>query len=322
MKGFLMKAKFVMLIVLLIAVTALPASAQCEGSGVVNCVTADSDGVVLSAGADSFTIAAGVRVANAVGSAVEAGDGDDVVVNDGMISSRVRGVDGGFGNDTIINRGTIRDGYVGIFAFAGNDNIENHSTLNAVTNGIEASEPGDGDIVLNNGTINALRGTGIIAFGTVTNNGRIAGANHGIINGGTTINSGRITATYGDAIQGTDGTNDVITNSTSGNLRGTYGINGLGGNDIINNYGVVRGIIEGWSGNDTITLYSGSVQGIVTGGSDFDTLVFAQTVTANDYAWISEALATADPLEGSITINRVTYRWSYFETIVNNLVVQ
>lgn len=305
----------------LFGLTAFPAAAQCDAG--LPCVLNDSAGMVLTGGDDVLEIPFGVRVANPVGSAIESGDGNDYITNNGAISSKVRGIDGGFGNDTLINNGTIREGWVGIWGFAGNDTITNTGTINALENGVVASEGGDYDTVINSGTIQAIRDTGVVGFGNLTNNGRIAGGSHGVAFGGTIINNGRVNATYGDALRGSDDSDDTITNNASGNIRGgTFGMNGLSGNDTLINYGSVRGGIQGWWGDDTVILYGGTVQGLISGGEDFDTLIFAQTVTASEYARISEALATADPNNGQITINRVTYRWAYFELIENQLTVQ
>jgi hypothetical protein len=286
-------------------------------------VLAESGGIVLSDSADVFTVDAGITVSNGVGSGVEAGGGNDQITNNGVISSLVFGIDGGVGNDTLTNNGEIRDGEVGLYGSRGDDSLTNNGTIIGVTNGIEGGV--GNNTVINNGAINALVRSGILNTGSVTNNpgGQIYGWSHGIEAGGRIVNSGYTNGTLGHGILGSSG-RDTIINTAEGIASGGsgVGINAWSGNDTIENYGLVEGDINGWLGNDRIIIYGGVVTGVISGGADRNTLVFAAMVSAQDLVSLSQRLADADPNLGSITINGVTYHWAYFSTIENRLVAR
>jgi hypothetical protein len=284
---------------------------------------AESGGIVLGDSADVFTVDAGITVSNGVGSGVEAGGGNDQITNNGVISSLVFGIDGGVGNDSLTNNGEIRDGEVGLYGSRGDDTLTNNGVIIGVTNGIEGGV--GNNTVINTGTINALVRSGILNTGSVTNrpSGQIYGWSHGIEAGGNITNSGYTHGTLGHGILGSNG-RDTIVNTAEGIASGGsgVGINAWGGNDIIENYGLVEGDINGWLGNDRIIIYGGVVTGVISGGADRNTLVFAATVSAQDLASLSQRLADADPAIGSITINGVEYRWAYFSVIENKLVAR
>lgn len=317
--------KLLFLLVLMLGaslLTALPALADCDGAGVITCTTRDLSGIVLSDGPDNLTIASGVRVKNSIGNGVDAGYGDDYVLNEGEISSKVRGLFGDTGNDTLINRGSIVDGDAGIYGGIGNDTIENTGRIVARIVGIEAADvdaSADFDTVTNSGNINATTGDGILSYGRVVNSGRVNARDDGLV-GVDVSNSGRVIVYGGNAIRGTDATDDLLVNQASGYLQGVNGINGFDGNDTIINYGAVIGGLHGWSGDDTITLYAGTVQGEIDCGAGFDTLIIAFTVPANQIPDLS-AQIVPDPNEGrgSITIGRNTYNWRWCETVINQL---
>jgi hypothetical protein len=308
------------IIILSLVFFAIPVFADCDGVGTVVCGGDDGSGIILGSGADVLTIQAGVRVSNAAGSGVDARAGNDQVTNDGVVSSQVFGIDGYTGNDTLINNGEILDGEVGMYGNRGNDTITNNGSITAIQHGIEGGR--DVDTITNNGFITALVSDGIVGTGVIVNSptGQIIGGSHGINGSGRILNQGIAQGSVGSGLRGGVG-RDLIVNDASGSaIGGQYGINGWDGNDTILNYGYVETGINGWYGNDRIELYGGLVVGIISGGEDNDTLVFAMTVPANEIDALTATLEAANPGEGSIVINGVEIRWSFFEAIEVDLV--
>lgn len=317
------KIAFLLLAVIAaLLLTALPALADCDGAGVITCTTRDLSGIVLSDGNDNLTIQSGVRVRNSIGNGVDAGYGDDSILNQGDISSKVRGIFGDTGNDTLVNRGSIVDGDAGIYGGIGNDSIENSGRIVARVVGIEAADVdalADFDTVTNSGNINSTSGDGILSYGRVVNSGRVNARDDGLV-GVDVTNSGRVIVYGGNAIRGTNATDDRLVNEASGYLQGVNGINGFDGNDVIINSGAVIGGLHGWSGDDTITLLAGTVQGEIDCGQGIDTLIIAFSVPASQLADLS-AQIVPDPDEGrgSLTIGRNTYNWRWCENVVNQM---
>lgn len=81
-----------------------------------------------------------------------------------------------------------------------------------------------------------------------------------------------------------------------------------------------NGAIEAGSGDDLVEIGdNATINGLIDGGSGNDTLRFSKAVPAADLAGLQSALATADPVSDSITINGETYTWEDFEIIEDNL---
>jgi len=307
--------RFIILPLFFVVVGGALAQSGCNGSGTLVCSSPVFDGIKLGNSGDNLTINAGIRVENPVGAGVDALGGDDVVTNNGTIAALVWGIHGRAGNDRIINNGLITDGQTGVHGGAGSDTLENNGSIFASVTGVLLTERRETDTLINNGVINGLGREGAVVNGSVTNRGQISGGRHGVIAQDTT-NYGRIDGIGGDGVRGTENRGDTIINHADGLIVGAaYSINGLSGNDQIINYGDLVGSIQGWSGNDTVTLYGGEISDWIIGGADYDTLIFAIPVPADQIEWLSAELAAADPLRGELWVNGLRYQWQYFEVL-------
>jgi hypothetical protein len=214
------------------------------------------------------------------------------------------------GNDNITCTGTPTT----INGLAGNDSITNSGVLSGVILG------GDGnDTIINSGTAGTLFGGADNDSITNTNTGTVGGSIQGEEGNDFISNYGSVTSN----LIGNNG-NDTLSNSGTMNTI-------LGGddNDTISNSGSVTGYISGGTGNDTITLIDGTVAGIIyaddgytsTGSViDNDVLVFAQVVAVcSDFDALSAEISSADPVNGTITINTNVFTWNGFESLRNAL---
>ncbi|WDU59959.1 autotransporter outer membrane beta-barrel domain-containing protein [Pseudemcibacter aquimaris] len=171
--------------------------------------------------------------------------------------------------------GEIYGNFYGVFSNQ-NELIYNHGLISAT-----GASSGQGVVLADGGTINNYAGNG-------TTTGVIKGDLHGvfIVDGGIIINSGLISGTNGNGIWAEGET--TITNFEGGSIvGGTVAINGGAGNQDVINHGSITGDVNLGAGSDTYyAILDGaySIDGIVDGGSDEDT-VFFQTNSDVDFTF-------------------------------------
>jgi hypothetical protein len=212
--------------------------------------------------------------------------GDDHIVNDGQLDGYIWGA--GFGRDpnqtdTIINNGTVGDGLPnaatnddddGLWGSPGSDTIINNGTVNggsvsAITgDGDFFAGPTDHDTIINNGTVNGDINGDFTAIGNDTI------IINGVVNGDV----------YGDVSP----------------LLIALGGTTNGGNDsvILQNNGVVTGVIDGGPGQDTLTF-------------EF------QIEDYNEYQHVMDSLSGASAAGGSLTYGGHVFTWRNFEQLIN-----
>lgn len=332
---------------------------------------ADTNGINTGSGNDTITVNADTSVSAPSGvTAIDAGYGDDRLYQRGTINAVSDAIQLGRGNDTLYNYGsaTASDDGFGCHPGAGQTcTMYNYGSVTARNEVIDIVSSG-GRFVLRNsssGVITSqeqeavhLNGSGtheVINEGTLRVNVRQVIEEYG----GTLIlnNSGTIENTGGFPAVQSYTASDSITNRGRIIAVGGAAIYTHGGNDTINSYGTTqstnssanRGAIEAGSGNDIITVYSGSVADtssgvsieagtgsdsvIIRGGSipdlidgdevgssgDSDTLTFRFTGTQAEIDAFRSAMNGKSPSGGSVTWRNNTYRWSGFERIVLDL---
>jgi hypothetical protein len=258
---------------------------------------------------------------------VDGDSGNDIITNSGTLHFTI---DGGAGNDTLINSGTV-----GILLTGGadNDTLINSGRVNNTIFGDTGN-----DIIINSGTATlSIFGGADNDSITNTNTGTVGGfiqgeegndfiSNYGSVTSNLIGNDGKDTLSNSGTVNNLIGGDDNDTLSNSGTMNTI-----LGGddNDTISNSGSVTGYISGGTGNDTITLIDGTVAGIIyaddgytsTGSViDNDVLVFAQVVAVcSDFDALSAEISSADPVNGTITINTNVFTWNGFESLRNAL---
>ncbi len=229
---------------------------------------------------------------------------------------RASGANGGSGNMTAINRGTVNSLWLGITTWSdsGNATVINSgtvTTLVSLSDGLTAHSNSGSATVINSGTVNA------------TDDGISASSNSGTA---TVINSGTVTAVYNGVQVGANTPFSTVINS--GSLTTTHASRNaiLGGihSDLVINSGELNApnsglAIDTRAGDDTVIIEGGSVDGLIDGGDDTDSLAFSIVHGAEGFDRVVAALAAADPAGGSITINGETYTWSNFESLQNLL---
>ena len=274
-----------------------------DGGEVVVCDGADNDGLTTTDQADEVTVEPGADLTRAGNDVIRTEDGNDFVeINGGMITGPPTDdencIDLGSGvNELIMRDGTLRCGQ-GIRCLSG-------STCK---------------ITIEGGTIEGISqvGTGDEAIQTDDGDDEIY------------IRGGFLTATDG-VIEPINGNDTIII--TGGYLKqlddSNSAVQGNRGNDLISvSNATIDGLlatsenaINAGSEDDTVRLGTGAViLGDITGGPDFDTLVFEMGVTETVIPSLCSQLLAADPSEGEITINGLTYQWEQFEVILCELV--
>ena len=270
------------------------------------------------------------------------GDGSQLT-NSGAITAlgNAGGAEGAYieGNNTqIANGGTIdatgANWAAGVQVIGQATTIDNSGTLNACgpSEGYGLYVQSGGAQITNGGTINALsnsNGAAIVAYGDgvqITNDGTLDAqggqSGHGVyVSGGDAeiVNAGSITASGDTWAAGMEvyGAGAAITNS--GTITATNAIYTGGGSQSVTNSGTLNGDVLLGSGDDAFTAGGGSVDGLIDGGDDYDTLTFAFDVLDVDYAAVADLIATASPGGGTLTYGGATYLWRNFEELVNML---
>lgn len=296
---------------LVLFVLASPAWADCtvdgatsDGGNVVNCDTdapnPETIPIVGTANDDEITVGIGA----------------------GMDTAGNRAIDGAGGSDTIRVLGTNGP----------DDVIDNSDGTGQV---IYTSAPGEAVVIEVRGTtlLGNDKGVDVSATGGSTIidviDSTITTANQGVnLSAGSqadvvTIVRSTITSTGSrDAVE-TYGGNDIVT-ITDSTL--TSGSNDealeLGGDDdqvtIVRSTLVASGAdaVDGEAGNDIVRIGDEvDLTGLLSGGPDFDELVFQQTVSASDCATLEAELALLDPAGDSITIDGYFFQWEDFEVL-------
>jgi len=109
-----------------------------------------------------------------------------------------------------------------------------------------------------------------------------------------------------------------------GSSPGDAGVKSRGGNDqvIISDSLILAGdnSIELGNGNDIVTLGTGTeLEGLISCGSDFDTIVFAMEVPQNAVSAITALINSKNPSGDSITIDGLFFEWTDCESLVADL---
>jgi hypothetical protein len=287
-------------------VPAVPLLADCAvtgatGSGgqVVVCTASDTDGYDGTANGDEITIQPGATVTDpADDDAIIGNAGEDVItMNGGTVTAAMNdALAGGDGNDVItVHAGNLDGEEDAVDGDPGDDVLTvNGGVLVADEQCVDG---GDGDDTIN------------INGGTLTCDDEVLKGEAGAEN--ITITGGSLTSTGEDVID-TDEGDDVVSirnaTLTTQDEPGHVAIN-----------------LD--SGDDQLTLgdgavIQGNVEGLIEGGDDTDTLIFAMTVPEGDLAAVQAAIAAANPAGDSLTINGETYTWQNFESLVDQVEAQ
>lgn len=189
-----------------------------EGSSaeIINESTITSDGsiaVFVEGGSNQLVNRGEIR---ASGEAVKVEGTGNTIINYGRLTSDRDAVFLYDGGNTAINRGTIT-GLNGLSATDGGNRLENHGIIDVTGDGIYSGSFEAPDVVVNTGTIKAVRGLNLLGDeARAHNSGRIE-AEHGVVLGGYNNefrNSGVIRATdsgiYDDSFQAGE---NIIVNS-------------------------------------------------------------------------------------------------------------
>ncbi|MCA0457844.1 MAG: hypothetical protein LCI00_28015 [Chloroflexi bacterium] len=231
--------------------------------------------------------------------------------------------------DTVVTGAVFGDGIIG--GKAGNDTIINNGVTVASSDTTGTNGDIEGDVIaLGNGGDDVL-----------VNNGTVGGDMDGdtALNGDggndTIINSGVVDDDIdGDNASGDGGDDLMINNGTvGGDIQGDDNNDeqgSTGGNDLIVIAGTVEGKVDGdagvqTGGDDVVILQTGANGGgdntlYIYGQGGNDTLVFNFMVA--DQATIdtlSEQIANANPLRGSLEYNGQTFTWEGFEQVQESL---
>ncbi|MGI9533912.1 MAG: right-handed parallel beta-helix repeat-containing protein [Thermodesulfobacteriota bacterium] len=302
-------------------------------------VIGDTQGISARSGNDDITVNGGFILGNINDGIFTRGGEDTVTVNNGTIEG-FTGINTAADNDIIIINNVFIDGRVrGIRGGDGNDQItiESGTIIGATEFGI-GTEEGDDTVVINsNPGPTLIKGD---TQGILTSSG----------NDDVTVNGATIEGNINDGIFLSSG-NDMATVNNANISTNATGLGGGSGDDILNvDNSVIMGdpnAIRGGSGNDTITIRNcseilGDIQagrppdtpdidivdlgnlrtltGTIRGGAENDTLIFSQTLD-NDQNCIDikNQIATLNPASDSITIAGITYIFSEFETIQDNI---
>lgn len=320
---------------LLGATIALPDSAyaQCTpdpgtaGDDNITCTGNDPDGVDAQGGNDTITVVAGGTVTT-VGIIPGTGDDSVNVQAGGNVSTVGNAIDDADGNDTFNIAGNVSSfGGIAVRDNLGNDsyNISGNVTNDA---GIAVFDVDGNDTYTISG--NVSNNIGISVQDNAGNDSyNISGRVINTSGIGVFDTSGNDTYVISGSVENTnnDGIFDVAGNDSfniSGSVTTTVGtgVNVGAGEDTVRLTGttIVGGngtAIDAGDDNDQVIIESdASLTGVIEGGSGNDTLTFAQDVPAEEFAEIV-AIINANPNNGTITINNQRYTWQNFEQLVN-----
>lgn len=233
--------------------------------------------------------------------------------------------------DTVVTGAVFGDGIVG--GKAGSDTIINNGTTVASSDTTGTNGDIEGDVIaLGNGGDDVL-----------VNNGTVGGDMDGdtALNGDggndTIINNGAMDDDIdGDNASGNGGDDLIINNGTvGGDIQGDDNNDeqgSVGGNDTIVINGVVEGKVDGdagvQTGGDDVVILQDDANGgsdntlYIYGQGGNDTLVFNFMVADQPTIdTLSEQIANANPLRGSLDYNGQTFTWEGFEQVSNQLML-
>ncbi|MCX7544333.1 hypothetical protein [Marinicella gelatinilytica] len=212
----------------------------------------------------------------------------------------------GSGGEIVMCTGTDTDGYDGTLFI---------DDLTIPSGAVVSRASGD--------TINLSDGNDVVLIsgGTVTSNSDPIETEDG--DDYVTMTSGSLIGDS-DGIRLNDGNDTIIITGGVITGNGDDGVEGDGGNDtIIISGAVITGsdaAIEADSGDDLVEIGDNTtINGMMDGGTDVDTLRFSMTVPPGDLASLQSALSAANPAADSIVINGENYQWVNFESIEDNL---
>jgi hypothetical protein len=334
---------------------------------------ADTNGINTGSGNDTLTVNADTSVSSGTGvTAINMGSGTDTVYQRGRITAGGDAINMGGGNNEVLNNyGTVTaqdDGFWCTIASGQLCTINNYGPVTSVNENIDISNNGGRLVLRNTSTITSTAQEAVHLHGPgtaeITNDGTLKTSSRQVIE----VYQGTLILTNNGTIQNTGGNYAAVQCYTASDRitnRGTIIATGpaiytYAGNDIISHLGGSmsgkntasnRGVIEGGSGNDTITVNAnltetgsggavieagpGSDSVIIQGGTfnkvidgdeigyngDYDTLTFRFTGTQTEINAFRTAMNGKSPSGGSVVWRGKTYSWTGFEKIVLELTV-